>query len=49
MAYMGYTGVKILKKISSKCEFLKISNSSLQESHVYSIQATREAPNYTGG
>ena len=47
-ASMGYTGVRYLGEMSSKCEFIKISNSSLEESHVHNVQVTREAPNYRG-
>ena len=47
-ASMGYTGVRYLEEMSSKCEFIKISNSSLEESHVHNVQVTREAPNYRG-
>ena len=47
-ASMGYTGVRYLEEMSSKCKFIKISNSSLEESHVHNVQVTREAPNYRG-
>ena len=35
----------ILDEISSKCEFVRISNSSPEESYVNNTQVTREAQN----
>ncbi len=35
-------------EVSTALEFIKISNSSFEESHVHNVQVTREAPNYRG-
>ena len=45
-AAMGYTGNADLSQMKSNCDFIKITGSSLEESHVHNIQVTREAPNY---
>ena len=47
-AAMGYTGNADLSQMKSNCDFIKITGSSLEESHVHNIQVTREAPNYSG-
>ncbi|MDB2550269.1 IMP dehydrogenase [Rickettsiales bacterium] len=46
-AAMGYTGNKTIKEMRKNCQFNKISNSSLRESHPHNIQITSETPNYT--
>jgi IMP dehydrogenase len=46
-AAMGYTGNKTIKEMRKNCQFNKISNSSLKESHPHNIQITSETPNYT--
>jgi IMP dehydrogenase len=46
-ASMGYTGNKTIKEMHKNCEFVKITNSGLKESHPHSITITSESPNYT--
>ena len=43
---MGYTGNKDINQMQKNCEFKKISNAGLKESHVHDVTITREAPNY---
>ncbi len=45
-AAMGYTGNVDLEQMKSKCKFIKISSSSMEESHVHNIRITRDPPNY---
>jgi len=44
---MGYTGNKTIELMRKNCEFVRITNSGLRESHPHSITITSEAPNYT--
>ena len=44
---MGYTGNDTISKCAHCCEFVKITNSGLKESHPHSITITSESPNYT--
>lgn len=44
---MGYTGNKTIKDMHKNCEFVKITNSGLRESHPHSITITSESPNYS--
>ncbi|MBL6664871.1 MAG: IMP dehydrogenase [Rickettsiales bacterium] len=44
---MGYTGNSTIEKMRKKCNFVRITNSGLSESHPHSISITSEAPNYT--
>lgn len=46
-AAMGYTGNATIEEMNNNCEFVKITNSGLRESHPHSITITSEAPNYT--
>lgn len=46
-AAMGYTGNQNIDEMRKNCQFNKISNSALAESHPHSIQITSETPNYT--
>lgn len=46
-AAMGYTGNGTVEDMRKKCEFVRITNSGLKESHPHSITITSEAPNYT--
>ena len=48
-AAMGYTGCATVDEMRSKCEFVKITNAGLRESHVHDVQITRESPNYRVG
>ena len=45
-AGMGYTGSKSIDDLRMKSEFLKITSSSLKESHVHDVYIVEEAPNY---
>ena len=44
---MGYTGNKKIKEMQQNCQFIKITNSGLKESHPHSITITSESPNYS--
>lgn len=44
---MGYTGNATIEEMRKNCEFVRITNSGLKESHAHSITITSEAPNYT--
>ena len=46
---MGYCGAPTIPDLQEKGEFVKISASSLKESHPHDIQITKEAPNYSIG
>ncbi len=44
---MGYTGCATIEEMRKNCNFVKITNSGLKESHPHSITITSESPNYT--
>jgi len=44
---MGYTGNATIEEMRKKCQFVRITNSGLRESHPHSIAITSEAPNYS--
>ena len=44
---MGYTGNANIEDMRRNCEFVRITNSGLRESHPHSITITSESPNYT--
>ena len=46
-AGMGYTGCATIEELHSKARFVRISASSLRESHPHDIQITKESPNYS--
>ncbi len=48
-AAMGYTGKDSIAAMRGGCEFVKITNAGLKESHVHDVQITRESPNYRLG
>ena len=48
-AAMGYTGSKSIVDMQTKCEFVRITNAGLRESHVHDITITNESPNYRQG
>ncbi|MBP2314414.1 IMP dehydrogenase [Azospirillum soli] len=48
-AAMGYTGSKSIADMQSGCEFVRITNAGLRESHVHDITITNESPNYRQG
>jgi len=45
-ACMGYVGCKTIQEMHQKAEFVAITQSGIQESHVHDVQITKEAPNY---
>ena len=44
---MGYTGNATIEEMRHNCNFVRITNSGLRESHPHSITITSEAPNYS--
>ncbi|MBI1362482.1 MAG: IMP dehydrogenase [Proteobacteria bacterium] len=46
-ASMGYTGHKTIASMKGGCNFVRISNAGLRESHVHGVTITQEAPNYS--
>jgi len=48
-AAMGYTGNRTIAEMRKNCRFVRISNAGLSESHVHSVQITRESPNNRAG
>ncbi|WP_136682173.1 IMP dehydrogenase [Falsirhodobacter xinxiangensis] len=48
-AAMGYTGNRTVAEMRANCEFVRITNAGLSESHVHDVQITRESPNYRMG
>ena len=45
-AAMGYTGNSTIEGMQKNCNFRKITNAGLRESHVHDVIITRESPNY---
>ena len=45
-AAMGYTGNANIKNMQTTCDFVKITNAGLKESHAHDVTITHEAPNY---
>jgi IMP dehydrogenase len=45
-AAMGYTGCASISEMMNNCNFVKISNAGLSESHVHDVEITHKAPNY---
>jgi IMP dehydrogenase len=43
---MGYTGNPDISSMKVNCDFVRITNAGLSESHVHDVEITREAPNY---
>ncbi|MEE3232420.1 MAG: IMP dehydrogenase [Candidatus Thermoplasmatota archaeon] len=43
---MGYTGNGSIAEMKINCDFIRITNAGLSESHVHDVEITREAPNY---
>ena len=48
-AAMGYTGCATVEEMRTDCNFVRITNAGLRESHVHDVQITRESPNYRIG
>ncbi len=48
-AAMGYVGAENLVAFRDRARFVRISSSSLAESHTHGVNITRESPNYPGG
>ena len=44
---MGYTGNGTIEDMRKNCNFSRITNSGIKESHPHSITITQEAPNYS--
>lgn len=44
---MGYTGNATIESMRKNCNFVRITNSGLRESHPHSISITSESPNYS--
>jgi len=45
-AAMGYTGNATIAAMQKNCEFVRITNAGLKESHVHDVTITHETPNY---
>jgi len=45
-AAMGYTGNRTIAEMQQNCQFVRITDAGLRESHVHDIAIMREAPNY---
>ncbi|MBA3660303.1 MAG: IMP dehydrogenase [Gammaproteobacteria bacterium] len=43
---MGYTGCATINELRTNAKFMRVSHSSVRESHVHDVQITKEAPNY---
>ncbi|QFS83383.1 Inosine-5'-monophosphate dehydrogenase [Roseivivax sp. THAF40] len=48
-AAMGYTGNATVGDMRGGCNFVRITNAGLRESHVHDVAITRESPNYRIG
>ncbi len=48
-AGMGYCGAKDIQALQKKAQFVRITQSGIEESHPHDIVITKEAPNYSGG
>lgn len=45
-AGMGYVGCRTIQELQDNARFMRVSNASLQESHVHDVFIAKEAPNY---
>ncbi len=45
-AGMGYVGCRTIEELQNNARFMRVSNASLQESHVHDVFIAKEAPNY---
>jgi IMP dehydrogenase len=45
-AGMGYCGCRTITDLQEKARFVRVSNASLEESHVHDVFMTKEPPNY---
>ncbi len=45
-AGMGYVGCRTMQELQENARFMRVSNASLQESHVHDVFIAKEAPNY---
>jgi IMP dehydrogenase len=48
-AAMGYCGVKTIRELKEKGQFIKVTSAGLAESHPHDIFITKEESNYSGG
>ncbi len=45
-AAMGYCGVKNIKELKEKTQFIKMTSAGFRESHAHDVIITKESPNY---
>jgi IMP dehydrogenase len=45
-AGMGYVGCRTMQELQENARFMRVSNASLEESHVHDVFIAKEAPNY---
>jgi len=48
-ASMGYTGCADLDQMRSQCQFVRITQAGVHESHVHDVSVVKESPNYQRG
>ena len=48
-ASMGYTGCENLDQMRKECQFVRITQAGVHESHVHDVQVVKESPNYKLG
>ena len=48
-ASMGYTGCENLDQMRKECQFVRITQAGVNESHVHDVQVVKESPNYKLG
>ncbi len=46
-AGMGYCGARTIAELRETARFIRITGSSLRESHPHDVLITKEAPNYS--
>lgn len=45
-AGMGYCGVKTIRELQTRAQFIRTTHMGLRESHVHDVVVTKESPNY---
>ena len=48
-ASLGYTGCADLDQMRSQCQFVRITQAGVHESHVHDVSVVKESPNYQRG
>lgn len=48
-ASMGYTGCQDLNEMRTRCDFIRVTQAGVNESHVHDVQVVKESPNYQLG